>query len=88
MSQFKLPNAILAASSGFDQPSMIALASSRRLDVAAPIVEGLPTKQRDRLICYKASTYGSNGRHSGIVDHFHWQSRLAMTHRTEENNSA
>ena len=48
----------------------------------------LPTKHRDSLMCYKASTYGSNGRHSGIVDHFHWQSRLAMTHRTEENNSA
>jgi hypothetical protein len=33
----------LAASSGFDQPSTIALASSRTLDVAAPVVEGLPT---------------------------------------------
>jgi hypothetical protein len=33
----------LAASSGFDQQSMIALASSRTLDVAALVVEGLPT---------------------------------------------
>jgi hypothetical protein len=33
----------LAANSEFDQPSMIALASSRSVDVAAPVVEGLPT---------------------------------------------
>jgi hypothetical protein len=33
----------LAASSEFDQQSMIALASSRTLDVAALVVEGLPT---------------------------------------------
>ena len=39
----KLPNATLVVSSGFDQPSTIALASNRNLDVAAPIVEGLPT---------------------------------------------
>jgi len=47
----------------------------------------LKLEQRDGLICYKASKYGSTGRHTRIVDHFHWQSRLAMTHRTEENNS-
>jgi hypothetical protein len=35
MSQFKRPNDILAASSGFDQPSMIALASSRILEPGA-----------------------------------------------------
>jgi hypothetical protein len=34
--------ATLAASSGFDQPSMIALASSRILELGA-VVEGLPT---------------------------------------------
>jgi integrase len=39
----KRPNATLAASSEFDQRSMIALASSRTLDVAALVVEGLPT---------------------------------------------
>jgi len=39
----KLPNATLVVSSGFDQPSTIALASNRTLDVAAPIAEGLPT---------------------------------------------
>jgi hypothetical protein len=39
----KLPNATWAASNEFDQPSMIALASSRTLDVAALLVEGLPT---------------------------------------------
>jgi hypothetical protein len=33
----------LAASSEFDQPSMIGLASSRTLDVAALVVEGLLT---------------------------------------------
>jgi hypothetical protein len=33
----------LAASSEFDQQSMIALASRRTLDVAALVVEGLPT---------------------------------------------
>jgi mono/diheme cytochrome c family protein len=38
--QYKLPNATLAASNEFDQPSTIALASSRTLDVAAPVVEG------------------------------------------------
>ena len=36
----KRPNATLAASSEFDQQSMIALASSRTLDVAALVVEG------------------------------------------------
>jgi hypothetical protein len=39
----KRPNVTSAASSGFDQPSMIALASNRTLDVAALVVEGLPT---------------------------------------------
>jgi hypothetical protein len=42
-SQFKPPNGTLGASSEFDQPSMIALGSSRTLDVAEPVVEGLPT---------------------------------------------
>jgi hypothetical protein len=37
-----LANATLAASSGFDQPSTIALVSSRTLDVDAPLVERLP----------------------------------------------
>src|SRR5258706_8114512 len=40
---YKRPNVTLAANSEFDQPSMIALASSRSVDVAAPVVEGLPT---------------------------------------------
>jgi hypothetical protein len=39
MSQFKRPNDILAASSGFDQRSMTILVSSRILEIA----EGLPT---------------------------------------------
>jgi hypothetical protein len=43
MSQFKRPNDILAASSGFDQRSMTISVSSRTLDVAALLVEGLPT---------------------------------------------
>src|SRR5437868_5207901 len=38
------PSATLDASSGFDQPLMIALASSRLLELDA-IVEGLPTNQ-------------------------------------------
>jgi hypothetical protein len=42
-SQFKPPNGTLGASSEFDQPSMSALGSSRTLDVAEPVVEGLPT---------------------------------------------
>src|SRR5258708_40340373 len=42
-SQFKPPNGTLGASSEFDQQSMIALGSSRTLDVAEPVVEGLPT---------------------------------------------
>ena len=42
-SQFKPPNGTLGASSEFGQPSMIALGSSRTLDVAEPLVEGLPT---------------------------------------------
>jgi hypothetical protein len=33
----------LGASSEFDQPSMIALGSSRTLEVSEPVVEGLPT---------------------------------------------
>ncbi len=43
--RFKRPNDTLAANSGFDQPSMIALASSRILDLRAAVVEGLPTNQ-------------------------------------------
>jgi hypothetical protein len=39
----------LAASSEFDQQSMIALASSRTLDLAALVVEGLPTIHTKRL---------------------------------------
>jgi hypothetical protein len=48
------PNATLAASSGFDQPSMIALASSRTLELGA-VLEGWPTNRpllahrRDKL---------------------------------------
>ena len=42
-SRFKPPNGTLGASSEFDQQSMIALGSSRTLDVAEPVVEGLPT---------------------------------------------
>jgi hypothetical protein len=40
------PNATWAASSEFDPPSMIGLASSRTLDVAAQVVEGLLTFQK------------------------------------------
>jgi hypothetical protein len=42
-SQFKPPNGTLGARSEVAQPSMIALGSSRTLDVAEPVVEGLPT---------------------------------------------
>jgi len=38
-SQFKPPNAISAARSGFDQPSMIALASSRTLELGATVLK-------------------------------------------------
>jgi hypothetical protein len=41
----KLPSATLVASSGFDQPSMIALASNRILELGWAVVEGLPTIQ-------------------------------------------
>jgi hypothetical protein len=41
--QFKPPNGTLRASSECDQQSMCALGSSRTLDVAEPVVEGLPT---------------------------------------------
>jgi hypothetical protein len=43
MSRFKPPNGTLAASSGFDQQSMIALASSRILELGATVMEELPT---------------------------------------------
>ena len=43
----KRPNATLAASSGFDQPSMIALASSRILELGARLWKGCrPSGQR------------------------------------------
>ncbi len=42
--RFKRRSAILGANSGFDQPSMIALASSRILEIA----EGLPTTHPER----------------------------------------
>jgi len=40
MCRFKRPNATLAANSGFDQPSMIALASSRILEPGARLWKG------------------------------------------------
>jgi hypothetical protein len=40
----------LVVSSGFDQPSTIALASNLSPDVAAPIVEGLPTIRPESLV--------------------------------------
>jgi site-specific recombinase XerD len=51
-SQFKRPKGTSGASSEFDLPSMIALGSSRTLDVAELVVEGLPTicpESSDRL---------------------------------------
>ena len=39
-SRFKPPNATLDASSGFDQPSMIALASSQILELGARLWKG------------------------------------------------
>ena len=42
-SQFKPPNATLAASSGFDQQSMTALALSRILELGATVMEEWPT---------------------------------------------
>ena len=50
-SRFTPPNGTLAASSGFDQQSMIALASSRCLELAAAVLEGWPTTLRcERLV--------------------------------------
>jgi hypothetical protein len=46
MSQFKRPNDILAASSGFDPPSMIALASGPSFELGLRIMEGLLTIQQ------------------------------------------
>ena len=43
--RFKRPNDTLAANSGFDQPSMITLASSRILDLRAAVVEEWPTNR-------------------------------------------
>jgi hypothetical protein len=47
-SQSKPPSGTLGASSEFDQPLMIALGSDRTLDVAEPVVEGLPTTHPER----------------------------------------
>src|SRR6266852_488822 len=47
-SQFKPRNDTLAASSGFDQQSMIALASSRILELGATVMEELPTIHSER----------------------------------------
>jgi hypothetical protein len=44
----KRPNATLAASSGFDQPSMIALASSRILELGARLWKGCRPFTRER----------------------------------------
>src|SRR5216684_1925653 len=53
-SQFKPPNGTLGARSEFDQQSMIALGSSRTLDGAEPVVEGLPTirPEHDSYVCF------------------------------------
>ena len=48
MSRFKPPNGTLAASSGFDQQSMIALASSRILELGATVMEVWPTTHQLR----------------------------------------
>src|SRR6266849_9734150 len=44
----KRPNATLGANSGFDQPSMIALASSRILELGARLWKGCRPSGRDR----------------------------------------
>ena len=45
---------VLAASSGVDLPSMIALASSRILELGATLLEELPTTHQDRCILSNA----------------------------------
>src|ERR1700693_5746730 len=58
-SQFKPPNGTLGASSEFDQPSMIALGSSRTLEVSEPVVEGLATT-RELSRCRRQRTAESH----------------------------
>jgi len=69
----KRPNATLAASRGFDQPSMIALASSRTLDVPPPVAEVCRqlaqnlvfTLHRTRLHRYRGSNCATFERRVG-----------------------
>src|SRR5713226_2292919 len=69
ISQFKRPNDILGANSGFDQPSMIALASSRILEMGARLWKGCrPTanwlwKPQARLDLAQ-NTRGKGGSHA------------------------
>jgi hypothetical protein len=48
--RFKRRSATLGANSGFDQPSMIALASSRILELGATVIEEWPTTRQLRFV--------------------------------------
>jgi hypothetical protein len=48
-SQLKPPNGTLAASNGFDQQSMIALALSRILELGGTVMEEWPTIRPEQL---------------------------------------
>jgi hypothetical protein len=56
-SRFKRPNDTLAASSGFDQPSMIALALSRILELGARLWKGCRQTVRKKRMRYGASVW-------------------------------
>jgi hypothetical protein len=61
MSRFKPPNGTLAASSGFDQQSMIALASSRILELGATVMEGWPTRRPEPRFSFLTSAFLDHG---------------------------
>ena len=48
--RFKRRSATLGANSGFDQPSMITLASSRILELGATVIEEWPTNRPEPLL--------------------------------------
>ena len=54
-----------AANSGFDQPSMIALASSRIPELGSEVVEGLPTTRES------AQIRGSRAIHAAVCSRWH-----------------
>ena len=65
----KRPNATLGANSGFDQPSMIALASSRILELGARLWKGCRQYSQSLVLRFRQTRFWLGRHFSGIAGH-------------------